>query len=47
VVSAVDLAAVNAAISKPYNILADMNGDVVVNATDVNIVRSRVGTSLP
>ena len=47
VVSAVDLAAVNAAISKPYNILADMNGDGVVNATDVNIVRSRVGTSLP
>jgi len=46
-VTAADGAAVNAAISKPYNIFADVNGDGVVNATDVNIIRTRIGTSLP
>jgi uncharacterized repeat protein (TIGR01451 family) len=30
-----------------YNPFADMNGDGVVDAADVNIVRTRLGTSLP
>jgi len=34
---------VNTATRNPYNILADMNGDGVVNATDVLLVRSRIG----
>ncbi|MDE3165956.1 MAG: hypothetical protein KGN36_09130, partial [Acidobacteriota bacterium] len=47
VVTSVDMMQVNAQRSLPYNIFADMNGDGVVNATDVNIVRTRLGTSLP
>jgi hypothetical protein len=46
-VNAQDTVGVNNAISNPYNILADMNGDGVVNIADVQIVRSRGGTSLP
>jgi uncharacterized repeat protein (TIGR02543 family) len=46
-VSATDLLAVNQQVSKPYNIFADMNGDGVVNSADVQVVRSRAGTSLP
>jgi uncharacterized repeat protein (TIGR01451 family) len=37
----------NVRINGPYNIYADMNGDGVVNATDVNDVRLQEGTSLP
>jgi hypothetical protein len=47
VVSAADLVGVNNAIISPYNVFADINGDVVVNITDVQIARLRVGTSLP
>ncbi len=46
-VSATDLLAENQQVSKPYNIFADMNGDGVVNSADVQVVRSRAGTSLP
>jgi hypothetical protein len=47
VVSATDLVGVNNATAAPYNVLADINGDGVVSIADVQIVRSRVGTSLP
>jgi hypothetical protein len=46
-VNSQDIVTVNNAVSAPYNILADLNGDGVVNITDVQIVRTRVGTSLP
>ena len=36
-VSASDMVIVNTAISAPYNIFADMNGDGVVNAADVQL----------
>ncbi|NDQ58861.1 MAG: PASTA domain-containing protein, partial [Acidipila sp.] len=47
VVSAGDLIGVNNATVSPYNIFADMNGDGTVSVSDVQIVRARVGTSLP
>jgi trimeric autotransporter adhesin len=48
VVNAGDGVAVNSVrVSNTYNIFADMNGDGVVNVTDVEIVRTRIGTSLP
>jgi beta-lactam-binding protein with PASTA domain len=47
VVSAADLVGINNATIAPYNVLADMNGDLVVNITDVQLARLRVGTSLP
>jgi hypothetical protein len=47
VVSAGDLALVTVATRAPYNIFADLNGDLVVNINDVQIVRSRNGTTLP
>jgi hypothetical protein len=47
VVSASDLVGVNNATTAPYIIFADMNGDGIVNLLDVQIVRSRAGTSLP
>jgi len=46
-VNAQDTVGVNNAISSPYNIFADMNGDGVINIADVQIVRARSGTSLP
>lgn len=46
-VNATDQSGVNAARVQPYNILADINGSNVVDLTDVTIVRSRIGTSLP
>jgi hypothetical protein len=46
-VSSADLVGVNNATVAPYNIFADINGDGVVNTSDVQIVRSRIGTSLP
>jgi Dockerin type I domain len=47
VVSASDSVLVNNARSSSYNIFADVNGNGVVDATDVSIVRSRIGTSQP
>lgn len=47
VVSAADLAGVNAARFAPYNILADISGDGVVNTADVGIVRTQVGHTNP
>jgi hypothetical protein len=47
VVNSQDLVLVEAAISAPYNILADMNGDGAVTSADYLIVRTRSGTSLP
>jgi uncharacterized repeat protein (TIGR03803 family) len=47
VVSSADMVGVNNATVAPYNILADINGDGVVNISDVQLVRSRIGTSLP
>lgn len=46
-VSSADLVGVNNARSAPYNIFADVNGDGIVDLTDVQIVRSRIGTTLP
>jgi hypothetical protein len=46
-VNSQDIVSVNNAVSAPYNILADLNGDGVVNIADVQIVRTRVGTSVP
>ena len=46
-VSSTDLVGVNAARSAAYNIFADMNGDTLVDANDVQIVRTRIGASLP
>jgi subtilisin-like proprotein convertase family protein len=47
VVSASDLALVNAGRSQPYNIFDDADGNGVVDVNDVTIVRSRLATSLP
>jgi hypothetical protein len=47
VVSATDLVGVNNATVAPYNVFADINGDGVVNTDDVQVVRTRIGTSLP
>ena len=46
-VSSADLVGVNNATVTPYNIFADINGDGVVNITDVQIVKTRIGTSQP
>ncbi|HTS11528.1 MAG TPA: FG-GAP-like repeat-containing protein [Candidatus Limnocylindrales bacterium] len=46
-VSATDMVLVNTAHSQPYNVFADMNGDGVVDVSDVQIVRARAGTHLP
>jgi hypothetical protein len=46
-VSATDLVGVNNARVSTYNIFADVNGDGIVDATDVQIVRSQIGTILP
>jgi hypothetical protein len=47
VVSATDLVGVNNATTTAYNRFADMNGDGSVNISDVQLVRTRIGTSLP
>src|SRR5262249_36271166 len=47
VVNAADSVLVNAARTAPYNIFEDLNGNGVVDATDVNIARTRMGTSQP
>jgi len=46
-VSATDLVGVNNATTTAYNPFADINGDGIVNIADVQLVRTRVGTSLP
>jgi hypothetical protein len=46
-VTSQDMVLVNAARSLPYNILADIDGNGIVEVTDVNIVRLRNGTILP
>jgi hypothetical protein len=47
-VSSSDLVGANAAIGRqPYNIFADINGDRVVNLSDVAVVRTRIGSTLP
>ena len=47
VVTAVDLGLDNAARSLSYNIFADADGNGIIDANDVNVVRSRLGTSQP
>ena len=46
VVDAQDLVGINNALTTPYNIFADVDGDGAVTLNDVNIARNRVGTSL-
>jgi hypothetical protein len=46
VVSSADMLGVYDAMSQPYNIFADLNGDGVVNTTDVQVARSRIGAQL-
>ena len=41
-----DLLGLYNAISQSYNVFADLNDDGVVNATDVKIAQSRLGTHL-
>ena len=38
--------AIRNAIGQPYNIFADLNGDGVVDTTDMTIARNRLGTHL-
>jgi hypothetical protein len=46
-VTAADMVGVNNAAVGIYNVFADENGDGVVSVSDVQTVRSRLGTSLP
>ncbi len=46
-VSSADMVGVNNATVAAYNVFADINGDGIVNITDVQIVRTKIGTSLP
>ncbi|MFI5458055.1 MAG: dockerin type I repeat-containing protein, partial [Isosphaerales bacterium] len=45
-VSIADVLGIYYAVSQPYNIFADLNGDGSVNNTDVQIARSRIGKHL-
>jgi hypothetical protein len=45
-VSSADFLGIYLAISQPYNIFADLNGDGSVNNTDVQIARHRIGHHL-
>jgi hypothetical protein len=47
VVNSQDLVLVNAVRNGAYNVLADMDGNGVVDAADLQIVRTQQGTSLP
>lgn len=47
IVNVQDGVAVNNARLGTYNIFDDLNGDGVVNLTDIEILRMRIGTSLP
>jgi len=42
-----DMVLVNIARYLPYNVIDDIDGDGVVDANDVNLVRARIGTHLP
>jgi hypothetical protein len=46
-VTSADLSGVNLARSQTYNIFADVNGDGVVDSTDVSIVRAHLGSNVP
>ncbi len=46
-VTSQDMVGVNNATVQPYNKFADINGDGVVNTTDVGVVRTRLGTTNP
>ncbi len=46
-VAATDLVGVNNARVAPYDVFADLNGDGTVDTSDVQVVRTRIGTSLP
>jgi hypothetical protein len=45
-VSSADFLSVYYAMSQPYNIFDDLNGDGIINNTDVQIARSRIGKQL-
>jgi hypothetical protein len=47
VVNAVDTVGVNSKINQPYNLLADINGDGVVDINDVRVTRALLGSVLP
>jgi hypothetical protein len=47
VVNSTDLALVNQARTKPYNILDDLNGDGIVDVNDYLVARGRIGTTQP
>ncbi|HEY3824389.1 MAG TPA: dockerin type I domain-containing protein, partial [Bryobacteraceae bacterium] len=47
VVNSQDFTLVNAARNQPYNIFADIDGNGVVDANDVQIVRTHLGAALP
>ena len=47
VVSAADLVGINNAIAAGYTPFADLNGDGAVTILDVQLARTRIGTSLP
>ena len=47
VVSSADLVGINDATTAIFNLFADINGDGVVNVSDVALARTRIGTSLP
>ena len=46
-VSSADMVGVNNATVAPYNLFADINGDGVINISDVQAVRAKIGTALP
>jgi hypothetical protein len=46
-VNAADLAALNNAIRGPYDVFADLDGDGLLTQNDLQVLRSRLGTSLP
>jgi hypothetical protein len=46
-VTSADMSGVNVGRSQTYNIFADINGDGVVDTTDVQTVRAHLGSSLP
>jgi hypothetical protein len=47
VVSSADMVGVNAEIPLTYDVWADLDGSGTVDANDVKIARSKVGTKLP
>jgi hypothetical protein len=47
VVNSADTVGVYSQTARPYNLLADLNGDGVVDMNDVRVARSMLGASLP